>query len=153
MNLFVHVDLPNPVTIVCYNLTYLTAFGLKLRPFTVKCCVWCGTQLYLHEKFLVILDTSVQVLLHLLMESLHRVFFQVSVFGISRVGIEIDFFAEFVFLLFKSVSNEKFLHLRGNHIYRVIYVYIYIYMCVCVYIYVYIYIYTQRETFFWRLIR
>jgi hypothetical protein len=42
------------------------------------------------------------------MESLYGVFFQVSVFGIGRVGIEIDFFAEFMFLLFKSVSNEKF---------------------------------------------
>jgi hypothetical protein len=116
MYLFVHVDPPNPVTIACSYLAYLTAFALKLRPFTVKCCVLCGTQLYLHEKLLVILDTSVQVLLHLLMESLYGVFFQVSVFGIGRVGIEIDFFPEFVFLLFKSVSNEKFLHFCGNHI-------------------------------------
>jgi len=104
----VHVDLPNAITIACSFFEYLTAFALKLGPFTVKCCVLCGPQLYLHEKLLVILDASVQVLLHLLMESLCGVFFQVSMFGIGRVGIETNFFAEFMFLLFKSVSNEKF---------------------------------------------
>jgi hypothetical protein len=104
-----HVDLPNPAATACSNLEYLTAFALKLRPFYCKMLrVLCGTLLYLHEKFLVILDTSVQVLLHLLMESLYGVFFQVSIFGIGRVGIEIAFFAEFIFLLSKSVSNEKF---------------------------------------------
>ena len=112
-----HIDLLNPVTIICYFFEYWTAFVLKLRPVTVKCCVSCGTQLYLHEKFLVINDTSVQVLLHLLMKSLRRVFFQVSVSGIGRVGIEIEFFAEFMFLFFKSVSDEKFWHFSGIHIY------------------------------------
>jgi hypothetical protein len=108
MYLFLHVDLPNLVTVACSYFEFVTAVAIRLRPFTVKCCVLCGTQLYLHEKFLVILNTNVQVLLHLLMEPLYGVFFQVFTFGIGKVGIEIDFFAEFMFLRFKSVSNEKF---------------------------------------------
>ena len=105
--LFPHIDAPEQVIIARFYFEFVTSFALNIRPGTVKYCVLCSTQLYLHEKFLVILDTSVEVLLHLFME------FQVFIFGFGGIVIEIDFFTEFMFLRFKSVNNEQFLHFNG----------------------------------------